>query len=276
MSIQDHSDNLKTLVIVGVMLFGAASGSRAEEKLISVYSSGQTVQAVFQDVAQKASVHIVLDPDVKGTVDLSLKDFKLTSTLSAICTAASLEWEKSLPDQTGKDVYLIHRKKSAAEAAAVVVAAPPAAVAPAAAAAAVDADQDLPNKTKVSFGPPAAVDEAAKPAEKAKAADPFEGRELHLNSAQMRLVLNGVPNMKANSILNMWRQRGGGGGQFYSPGGPSVINNSGRPFGLQMPGVNYVSPYDYRPAASVRYYLPDGSVYGGNSGPSYRISPPAK
>ncbi len=229
------------------LVFLAGSGGARAEKTVDVFSSGKTLSAIFQSLAASSNTEIRVDPDVSGTLDLSLKGFPFTSALNAICSAANLEWEKA--EASGdKDVYIVHRasrEDSLAEDSEAAVEEP---------------------KTKVDFRTPAeraAAEQAATDSrpEAAASEDPtakFKNvRELHLNAAQLRMVLGGVPPVKANSVLNYWRQQNSmNGPRVFQPG----FNGYGSSGYLSGPGYGR---YPYYPDARINRmgFNPDGSVW---------------
>lgn len=232
------------LFALALVWLASACTARAE-KNVSVFSSGKTLQAIFQGVAESAGVDIYLDPEVKGTVDLSLKDFPFTSAMNAICSAANLEWEKG-NSSSDKEVYLVHRKAK-------TVALDPEAAA-----------DEAPTNTRLDFRTAAerVADEAKEAASKdagavadgaqATAEKPKNVRELHLNAAQLRMVLGGVPSMKANSVLNQWRRQSSmNGPRMYGPGVNGYISGPG--YGAY--------PYYYDARGNRYGYNPDGSVW---------------
>lgn len=122
--------NLTRPVQVAVVLVLASAALRCEGANISVYASGQPVREVLQKLSDSAGQAIVLDPGVRGNLDLALTDVPFTSALSAICRSLHADWKKEQmeDDEGGKmDVYHIHPRSMPASAASEPTAAKPAA-----------------------------------------------------------------------------------------------------------------------------------------------------
>lgn len=121
--------NLARPVQLAVLLALASAALRCEGAGISLYASGQPVREVLQKLSDSAGQAIVLDPGVRGNLDLALTDVPFTSALSAICRSLDADWKKEQmeDDEGGKmDVYHIRSRSSAVQAASSPVARPPA------------------------------------------------------------------------------------------------------------------------------------------------------
>lgn len=237
-----------------------ASPGLCADKLVSVYGSAIPIQTVLQRLAKSAGVEILIQPDVKGTIDLSLKDVTLTTALNAICPTLGLEWEKVKAETdsgsaTATEVYVVRVKKAGAGSDSSTVAT---------ASATTAANQPAP-KPALDFGPqPDSTDSSAsaagsnagsKPADSTAAANQAAAQpSFKLNAQQLQLVLGGVPQYRANRVLNYWRQQSAAGLRAYTPGAPFYFVN--RPYAVMTP----YGPYYASPAGGV-YYVPGGTVW---------------
>lgn len=210
--------------------------SEPTDPQVKVYSSGRPVADVLQTLAQSANIRLTVAKDVTGTVDLSLNDVSLSTALNAICRANGLKW--SVQD----GVYVIEKGETPV--------APPM----------PDTEKPASSK-KLDFGQLEGKVEPApeekRPAEKAVQQE--KPRELKLNPAQMRLVLEGVPNNKAKNLLEYWRNNSGfNQPRFYTPNGANSILNRPpvvwTPYGPYYPGFAPPSVIVYPPNGRVRNY----------------------
>lgn len=207
------------------------------DKPVSIYSSALPVADILQSIARQAGLQIDVDPGVKGTLDLSLKDVPLRSALNVIASTAGLDWE-SVGSEGTERVQVKPQPKAAAGPAATLLDFKTAST-----------QDSTPTKTDAAKTTQK-VDQSTQPT-----------RELKLNNAQMMLVLNGVPHYKANAVLNYWRNRSGNGLRISRPGVPTYVDNRRRGrFTNTTPDV--------------KYYFPDGSVWRGYPFPYQRLKGP--
>ncbi len=121
--------NLARPVQLAVLLALASAALRCEGAGISLYASGQPVREVLQKLSDSAGQAIVLDPGVRGNLDLALTDVPFTSALSAICRSLDADWKKEQmeDDEGGKmDVYHIRPRSSPVASATATAASAPA------------------------------------------------------------------------------------------------------------------------------------------------------
>ncbi|MGQ9808679.1 MAG: hypothetical protein ACUVSM_10910 [Armatimonadota bacterium] len=94
-----------TLLAAGVSgLTAAPSGAP-----VSVFAAGKSITEVLDRLAKDAGVEILVEPAVKGTLDLSLQDVPFETALNAICRASGLRWEEMAAGE-GRKVYLVRAR----------------------------------------------------------------------------------------------------------------------------------------------------------------------
>ncbi|BCW99332.1 MAG: hypothetical protein KatS3mg024_2159 [Armatimonadota bacterium] len=99
-----------TILALAVSAFVAAgaSGLTASQSgpLVSVFAAGKSITEVLDRLARDAGVEILVEPAVKGAIDLSLQDVPFETALNAICRASGLKWEEMAAGE-GRKVYLV-------------------------------------------------------------------------------------------------------------------------------------------------------------------------
>jgi len=76
---------------------------------VSVFAAGRSVAEVLERLARDAGVEILVEPGVKGTLDLSLQNVPFETALNAICRATGLRWEE-MTAADGRRVYLVRSR----------------------------------------------------------------------------------------------------------------------------------------------------------------------
>lgn len=238
-------------VAAGVCAAPGSTASKApEEALITVMGPEMPLKTIFARMASAAGVTIDVAASITGAMDVSLSSVKLTTALDVVCRTAGLAWEKTGPGQR----YVVRSSVTGPpQPQAARQPEPPSSQTPAPAA---------------SRPQPASEEDRSDTPERAPGADKAPATEKpqrQLTAAQLQLILQGVPQLKAMNLLEQWRHRTVASPRIYTPGG--VPEPAGwRPSVVMTP----YGPY-YPAPPNVTYYMPDGSVWTGYPYPNAQV-----
>lgn len=238
-------------VLLAIVFFVLSLKALGAQPLVSVHGAGISAENAIRQIARQSGASIQIAPGVASRkIDLSLTDQTLESALRMICSVAGLGWERL---EDGYRVAVLDEKGNLGipKVDAQLTPAPP---------------EPAPRPRLVYQE---SEPEVVKPQEAAEATPKPEEeprRELKLNAAQLQLVLQGVPNLRVNTVLNQWRRDSAS--RRYYPGGynPPLING---PVFYNLPqGHRLRYPPDFR------YQHPNGSVWFGYNSNQYGTAPP--
>ncbi len=102
---------LMILALIPGVAFPAASAPAegSEGTKVSVFAAGRSIQEVLEGLAREAGVQILMEPSVRGTLDISLQDVPFATALNAICRATGLQLEEMV-SEGGRRVYLVRSR----------------------------------------------------------------------------------------------------------------------------------------------------------------------
>lgn len=107
----------RQFAVLAVLILSWCAPSCAKDATVSLYASGQPVREVLQKLSDAAQVAIVLEPGVRGNLDLALADVSLTAALNAVCRPSGATWkQEKMRDESGREVDVYHVRPVAAPA----------------------------------------------------------------------------------------------------------------------------------------------------------------